>query len=171
MLAVTVRLKSSPELPSSRPPADSPRSISVNHSNQSMYPSLLTVLLSIMLISYDRVHTMADVNISMPVNSSQKQLEQHPSLYFADGDLVIVACTDPAAANSIVFRVHGAILGLFSPVFAGMLSLPAPSVSGRELYDGVPLVHLSDDAKDMADFLDALYNPGCVSTVFILSSG
>ena len=112
---------------------------------------------------------MANVNISM--HSSQKQLKQHPSLYFEDGDLVIIACTDPAAAKPVVFRVHAAILGRFSPVFAAMLSLPAPGVSGRELYDGVPLVHLSDDAKDMADFLEALYNPGCVSTVFILSSG
>ena len=114
---------------------------------------------------------MAYVNVSMPVDSNQERLEQHPSLYFADGDLVIIACTDSTVEKSIVFRVHGAILGVFSPVFAGMFSLPAPRVSGRELYDGVPLVHLSDNDKDMADFLSALYNPGCVSIVFILSSG
>ena len=119
---------------------------------------------------YDRIRTMTDVNVSMPVDSNQEQLERHPSLYFEDGDLVIITCTDSAAAKSVVFRVHAAILERFSPVFAGMLSLPAPGASGRELYDGVPLVHLSDDAKDMADFLDALYNPGYVSTVFILSS-
>ena len=106
---------------------------------------------------------MTDADVSMPVDSERAeplpQPARHPSLYFEDGDLVISATQQDDAP--VLFRVHAAILGRFSPVFRDMMSFPE-GVTGRELYDGVPIVHLSDDAKDVADFFEALYNPGCV---------
>ena len=99
----------------------------------------------------------------MPIDSERvdplPQPARHPSLYFEDGDLVISATQQDDAP--VLFRAHAAILGHFSPVFRDMMSLPTGG-SGRELYDGAPIVHLPDDARDVADFFEALYNPGCV---------
>ena len=84
---------------------------------------------------------------------------RHPTLYKASGDLVISAA-DGAAAH--LFRVHALILAEHSPIFAGMLSLPTGAQADVDTYDGVPVVHLPDNAKDVASMLEVIYTPGCV---------
>lgn len=66
-------------------------------------------------------------------------------------------CSASEKGKQILFRVHAAILAHHSPVFAGMLSLPtSPEIN--ETYDGAPLVHMPDDAIDLAILLNALYD-------------
>lgn len=82
--------------------------------------------------------------------------QRHPTLYMPTGDFVISAKSDDAAQ---LFRVHSAILALHSPVFAGMFALPVQQ-ENMEKYDGAPLVHLPDKAKDVESLLEVLYSPG-----------
>ena len=77
---------------------------------------------------------------------------RHPTLYKASGDFVISAA-DGAATH--LFRVHALILAEHSPIFAGMLTLPTTA----DTYDGVPAVHLPDNAKDVAVLLEVFYTP------------
>lgn len=84
--------------------------------------------------------------------------QRHPTLYKASGDLVISAT---AESRTHLFRVHSVILAEHSPVFSGMLTLPRESGADVQ-YDGAPLVHLPDDAKDVTSLLELLYSPGFV---------
>lgn len=47
-----------------------------------------------------------------------------------------------------------------------MLSIPTPPE--MEFYDGLPVVHLHDDVKELKEFLGVLYDPWCV-TYFLLT--
>ena len=85
-----------------------------------------------------------------------EQLQRHPTLYKATGDLVISAAHENVTH---LFRVHTVILAEHSPVFAGMLTLPM-AANGVETYDGVPSVHLPDNVKDVTALLEVLYTPG-----------
>jgi hypothetical protein len=76
-------------------------------------------------------------------------------LYFEDGNIIISASN--ASGDLIYFRVHKSILSKQSIVFRDMFSLP--SVSDVETYDGVPLVHVHDDAKELKQFLQGIYDP------------
>ncbi|GJE95931.1 hypothetical protein PsYK624_121230 [Phanerochaete sordida] len=82
---------------------------------------------------------------------------RHPTLYKASGDLVVSAA-DGSATH--LFRVHALILAEQSPVFAGMLSLPTTGGADMQTYDGAPIVHLPDNAKDVTALLEAIYTPG-----------
>jgi hypothetical protein len=87
-------------------------------------------------------------------------------LYFEDGSVVLSA--DDSDGNTIYFRVHMSVLRKNSPVFRDMFSIPSPVAI--DLYDGVPLVHVHDDAKEMKEFLQVLYDPWYVLFLdFVLS--
>ncbi|TRM55384.1 hypothetical protein BD626DRAFT_527591 [Schizophyllum amplum] len=73
-----------------------------------------------------------------------------PDLWFDDGNIVIVA-------GSWSFRLRRGILAFQSSVFRDMFSLP-PSGS-QDVYDGCPLINVSDDPNDMEHFLKAVYFP------------
>lgn len=78
-------------------------------------------------------------------------------------DMDLNAAADMTADTQQLFRVHKFIMAHHSPVFADMLSMPAPpDVTVNDIYEGVPLVALSDRASDLASLLNALYNPSYV---------
>lgn len=80
----------------------------------------------------------------------------HPSFYLPHGDLVLVPLTSENRPSKL-FRVHRGILSYNSPVFSGMLTLPGSPLA-TEIYDGVPLVRMSDDEEDVVILLKALYD-------------
>lgn len=82
--------------------------------------------------------------------------EKHPSLYFPDGDIVLSAPT--ASGVSLVFRVDRVYLTRNSPVLRDMLSPASSSHLPTELFDGVQLLRLADDAHQLANLLELLYS-------------
>ncbi|KIP07405.1 hypothetical protein PHLGIDRAFT_423278 [Phlebiopsis gigantea 11061_1 CR5-6] len=83
-------------------------------------------------------------------------------LYFPDGNIVLRSAENVQGVATL-FRVHKGVLALNSAVFAGMFSLPAAAPDVQEVYDGVPLVTLTDSAADLEALLRALYDPGALS--------
>ncbi|KAJ3540716.1 hypothetical protein NM688_g6189 [Phlebia brevispora] len=81
--------------------------------------------------------------------------KNHPEFYLDDGNVVLIA-------GDTRFRVHKSILALNSAVFCDMVSLaqpPSPS-EDEDLFDGCPMIQLSDEAEDLAVILRLMYN-GC----------
>ena len=76
-------------------------------------------------------------------------------LYFSDGSVILSA--KDADQNLLYFRVHKSVLAKNSLVFEDMLTMPTPA--DQDLYDGLPLVHLHDDANHLKEFLGMLYDP------------
>lgn len=94
---------------------------------------------------------------------SQIEERRHPSLYFADGDIVVSA-TSKERTYTEFYRVDKVFLARHSVIFKDMLSIGSAegrsvdSTSEQQFYDGMPKVHLYDDAEDVAGFIGALYN-------------
>lgn len=88
--------------------------------------------------------------------------KQHDYLWFPDGNLVL-------STNTYVFRVHKGVLSLQSTVFRDMFMLPTPEgpnfeakeLNGTEAeqHDGIPVVVLADDGRDIEHLLKAVYEP------------
>ncbi|KAI0790887.1 hypothetical protein C8Q75DRAFT_761236 [Abortiporus biennis] len=76
--------------------------------------------------------------------------QRHPQYYLPDGNVVLVA-------GDIAFRVHGSVLSMHSNVFRDMLGIPKPP-NDDYLYDGCPIVPLSDTAEEVLIMLSALYD-------------
>ena len=70
-------------------------------------------------------------------------------LWFEDGSLII-------KAEEKLFRVSKCLLAARSIVFKDMLSFPPVPDGEMELIDGIPVVTLSDSAKDVEVFLRAI---------------
>ncbi len=87
---------------------------------------------------------------AIPIPLSKR--ERHSTIWFKDGTVIL-------ATSSTLFRVYGGILAHHSPVFRDMFSLSQPDAES-ESFDGVPVVHLSDDTTELAHFLSALH---CIS--------
>lgn len=84
-------------------------------------------------------------------------LQRHPSLYFPDGDIVLCA----AAKSGIyqAFRVDRVYLIRSSPVLRDMLSGSSPGgLTSGDVFDGVQMLRLNDDASELANLLELLYN-------------
>ncbi|PCH34156.1 hypothetical protein WOLCODRAFT_22496 [Wolfiporia cocos MD-104 SS10] len=90
--------------------------------------------------------------------------EQHPTLYFEDGNVVLSALSQEDGSRQY-FRAHKSILSKHSHVLADMFVLPPLMVhSGSqnvplETCDGVVHVQMPDSAEDLASFLEVLYDP------------
>ncbi|CAL1699880.1 unnamed protein product [Somion occarium] len=76
-------------------------------------------------------------------------LSRHETLWYEDGNIVLVA-------DTTTFRVHSSVLSRASDIFRDMFSLPQPQ--GEDTIDGCPVVHLPDSPHDLAIALDMLYN-------------
>ncbi|KAJ6514132.1 hypothetical protein DFH09DRAFT_998999 [Mycena vulgaris] len=91
-------------------------------------------------------------NIPLPASplcSSLDEFQRVEELWFKDGTLVL-------GVGRSLFRVYGGLLAEKSPVFHDMLEFPHPG--GAEVFDGCPVVHLSDNEDDMRYFLKALFD-------------
>jgi hypothetical protein len=69
--------------------------------------------------------------------------------YFEDGSLILSAKN--ADGDLVYFRVHRSVLAKQSSVFKDMFSVPSPSEV--DMYDGLPLVHVHDEAKEVKEFI------------------
>lgn len=96
------------------------------------------------------------------------ELRKHGVLYFHDGNIALAANvaqksraatqeTSAAASVIMVFRVHRGVLETHSSVLRDMFSLPA-APEANEMYEGVPLVTLPDDAEGWEKLLGILYH-------------
>ncbi|KAJ6587218.1 hypothetical protein DFH09DRAFT_1142912 [Mycena vulgaris] len=64
---------------------------------------------------------------------------------------------------TIYFRLHRSILVKHSPVFADMFTMPPqPTV---DIYDGVPLFEMPEDADALRTLIALLYDPQCISLI------
>ncbi|KAJ6471582.1 hypothetical protein C8R47DRAFT_1324904 [Mycena vitilis] len=79
---------------------------------------------------------------------SSPPLTRAEGLWFQDCGLII-------QAESTLFRVSGDLLGVHSPVFRDMSSLPQPKHA--DMMDGCPFVVLQDSAEDVHILLKALF--------------
>ena len=89
--------------------------------------------------------------------------ERDKDLYFDDGNVIISASTP--GGDLKYFRVHNSMLSKQSIVFKDMLSMPSPSEV--DTYDGLPLVHVHDDVKELKQFLQAIYDPRKAISTFL----
>ncbi|KAA1475941.1 hypothetical protein DENSPDRAFT_826677 [Dentipellis sp. KUC8613] len=89
--------------------------------------------------------------------------QQHEDLYYPDGNIALVAqWEDPESyVYHVVFRVHKSVLAKSSSVFEDMFSLPASK--STEMYDGVPLVRMTDTGKEIEGLLQYLYSKPLLS--------
>jgi hypothetical protein len=69
------------------------------------------------------------------------------TVYFPDGNIVLVA-------QSVAFRFYRSMLHIHSKVFRDITKVS--SQSGGEVYDGSPVVELSDNAEDLSYTLAAV---------------
>lgn len=77
------------------------------------------------------------------------ELQQELTLWFEDGNVVIIA-------GSKAFRVHKGVLSRNTQIFQDMFTMDQPSEDEKKF--GCPFVHLSDSASDVEHFLHALYD-------------
>ena len=70
-------------------------------------------------------------------------------IFLEDGDLVLI-CQDTA------FCVYRTTLVVHSEVFRDMFAMPQPP--DAELFEGLPLVHLTDDKTELTYVLKTLYS-------------
>ena len=83
---------------------------------------------------------------------SDSNWTRHLDLYMEDGSVVLLA-------ENTVFRVYLKWLGKKSDVFAQLASFDDVQPPDSEMYDGCPLIRLSDTAEDLEHFLAAM--DGC----------
>lgn len=83
------------------------------------------------------------------------------NVWYEDGNIIL-------AAQKIAFKVHRSFLGKHSSVFLGMIETASKRCSSGKgfLLDDCPTVVVKDDPKELAIFLNMLYDPGneCVSS-------
>lgn len=84
----------------------------------------------------------------------------HDKLYFPDGDIILsaISVAESLSKTSVLLRVHKFILSHHSAVFKDMFSLSeVPEIN--KMYDGVPVVDMTDSAEDLVGLVTALYDP------------
>ncbi|KAI1795306.1 hypothetical protein LXA43DRAFT_1090956 [Ganoderma leucocontextum] len=74
-------------------------------------------------------------------------LKRHEEFWFDDGSVVLIA-------RNTGFRVFRSLLAAQSTIFSDMLSSSSPTA--EEMFEGCPVVHVSDSPEDVAHFLHVL---------------
>ena len=96
------------------------------------------------------IHDIVDRTANI-LSLSSGGLTHDPDLWFPDGSVVL-------ESEMIYFKVYSGILCQASTVFRDMFSFPQPVGDNVEMYDGCPLVHMPDPARDLKHFLKALHD-------------
>ena len=86
---------------------------------------------------------------------SSMSIKRDSDIWFDDGNIVVVA-------QSTAFRFHKSVVSLHSSVFRDLFSIPQPSLMDEEvdeilIFDGCPVVHVSDTSYDFRELLRAIY--------------
>jgi BTB/POZ domain len=97
----------------------------------------------------DRKRPRIDDSEPSSVNVAPTNLTNHPTLYFGDGN-VILRC------QNTYFRVHRTLLTRNSPVFREIFD--ERDRDGYEPFRGCILLTLDDDADDMQQLLNKVYD-------------
>ena len=74
----------------------------------------------------------------------------HKQVWYDDGNVVLVA-------KGMAFKVHRTILANHSLVFRNAFAFPQPEKQD-EVHEDCPVVHLSEEADELAIFLDIFYH-------------
>lgn len=108
---------------------------------------------SFSLASFMSLLPSASPKLNENTGLRQNQARVHQvGLWFDDGNIILIAEDTP-------FKVHRSLLSNKSEVFRDMFSLPQPHIlDDSELMDGVPVVYMSDNWRDLAFVLKALYD-------------
>lgn len=86
-------------------------------------------------------------HLSSSSSTSSSGLHRHPEIWYDDGNIVLIA-------GATAFRIYRGLLAGQSTVFSDMFS---SSISNPdEMFDGCPVVHLSDSPHDLAHLLHLL---------------
>ncbi|TFK47457.1 hypothetical protein OE88DRAFT_1811254 [Heliocybe sulcata] len=88
------------------------------------------------------------------VGQEGAHIRKHDTLYIQDGNVVLSALD--ASQVHILFRVHRSMLARLSTVFSDMFVLPASSAN--EIYEGAPLVQMTDSSADLESLLTVIYH-------------
>ena len=87
---------------------------------------------------------------SASVTSGEPQKD--PELWFEDGSVVMIA-------GNMAFLIHTSILSRHSEIFRNMFGVPQPAVPApSDVFNGRPVVHVSDSAHDFKQLLCMLYD-------------
>lgn len=83
-----------------------------------------------------------------------KVITNHDSLYFNDGNIILLAPQSPN--HYTAFRVHRSILTRMSTVFEELFS--TPQVDKMETYEGIPYVYMVDGSDALQSLLQLVYH-------------
>lgn len=122
----------------------------------------------------------SDGNVFLSIDRTEKktkcQVDQGRGLQ------ALVGKRKRTEGSRVLFRVHKSILSKHSPVFEGMFALPevasGPENAGAEnlpgsldeMYEGAPVVELSDTEEQVEMLLGVFYDPLCVFSTTIASA-
>jgi len=84
-------------------------------------------------------------------------------LYFEDGSVILSA--KDTDGNFVYFRIHKSVLAKQSSIFKDMFSLPPPA--DMDVYDGLPLVQVHDNSKELKEFLQVMYDPRWFTSTYV----
>ena len=93
-----------------------------------------------------RTSSRTSTTVSGPLPFVQ---HERANIWFQDGSVILVTATH-------LFKVYRGILAQHSSVFQTIFSLPQPDPEDMrpgELLEGVPVIELDDDWKDLQNFL------------------
>lgn len=86
---------------------------------------------------------------------NEEEYTHHPNLYFPDGDIILAVAND---GYTTLLRLHRFLLAHYSTVVKDMFAFPS-NLQVNEMYEGAPVVRMSDAYDDLVGLVNALYNP------------
>lgn len=89
---------------------------------------------------------------------AQLQVSRCKDLWYTDGTIVL-------RSAETVFRVYSGMLAQCSEVFKDLFTVAQPTVDDQDTYEGLPLIVLHDDPKELLSFLKAIHDPRYVIQV------